>query len=226
MAHPPPPKPTPPPGQAPGIALETRSVAEETETPVYLIGPAWGLWTHHDAKRFTKPCRTKLTNGLLQCGFCKAIGRKWRCYVPLAEADTLQPFVIVGGVRLGAEVGRIPCFTPCRVSRNKGVTARVRLFADTKADTAAQLIGRQMATHSKPLDLWGYLLRLWADRELAEFYGMPLASERGTAKPDQPVRYEPPEREPGLAHASEAFGDVLAARIRASMKANEKCDEN
>lgn len=155
----------PPPEIPHELRWSYRKLAASTHVDCRWVGPVHGLITHHSS--VTKPCRAKLSGGVLECPLCTAhLTTRWRGYAPALTFQAERIVVLVGidaGKQLSAwNPGRAITVrrgstqtAPVTVREYEGLAARVQ--------SAAFLRG---GPYEHGVDLWPWLCRLWGDQEL------------------------------------------------------------
>jgi hypothetical protein len=160
-------EPVPPPSIPDALRWSFCGLKPSDSTDVRWIGPVHGLITHHTG--VTKPCRAKLTGGVLPCELCDAkLPPRWRGYAPAVTFHGKR-VVFLLGVDTGTKLHQVAAGTALTFFRGPGATAPVdfRLYDGmaAKLKSAAFLPG---GTWGKGTDLWPWMCQLWGDLELTK----------------------------------------------------------
>lgn len=135
----------------------------------FVAGPLVGVHVHWSAS--SKPCRKKLTGGLLDCPFCSAeLRARWLGYLPLFE-HTGKRMVVTISETLGDRASALLFGTDVEFYRTNGARdpLRIRHPSDySRSATPASL------SKTGPQDIRRWLVHLWQDRDLAAFFAQQL----------------------------------------------------
>jgi len=165
--------PTPPVVSLP-MALRWRveRLAPEDVIQGWIAGPCVRVTTHWTGKA-TKPCRTLMTDGKLEC-HCQThrIAKRVTGYMPIIAKDGDRCVLVVSDT-LALKVQRIPHATTVTVTRPRNPTSAFKVKQEN-ADALSSTMARKVQA-AGPQDIKPFLLHLWQDPELtvhfaAEFY--------------------------------------------------------
>jgi RNA polymerase subunit RPABC4/transcription elongation factor Spt4 len=156
------------------------------EVNAWLVGLMVGVETHWLGR--TQPCRRYITGGLMKC-YCQTskLASEWKGYVPLLDENEVQCFAIIGS-RYEEQANKINLFKPVVVTRLKRAGSPVMVkesaWTDREAPTAN---GKQVA-----LDIRPWLLKLWKDEELTNWFAAhPENSDDAAAPRLNPEDFSP-----------------------------------
>ena len=157
----------PPPQLPPHLRWRRVKVPPGINAGYMKAGPGW-FGTCHFNGQVTKPCCAVLTDGQVECPWCKWT-KRFTCYLPVfATSHTKQDRLVVQGAKRSWETWQELKFGALvNVVRGKGSRDTV-LF--TPAARGAITCDLSKLTCRGEQNIGGYLLHLWQWRPLTEFF--------------------------------------------------------
>ena len=134
------------------------------ERNCWLVGDIVGVETHWLGR--TQPCRHYLTNGRMKC-YCQTsnLGVEWKGYIPLLDENAVQCFAIIGE-RFADLAYSMHLFSRVTVSRLRSAGAPVCVKESDQPDGLFPF----PETHKRKRDIRPWLLKLWGDESLNEWF--------------------------------------------------------
>ena len=159
----------------------------------WVAGPLVGIPVHWADN--SKPCRKKLTGGLLTCPYCVSELRlRWLGYQPVWDQRGAQLVVTVsetvGPMCKVLAFGTATCFWRSAGQRDP---LKVRVLQPLELGRFPDAWHR-----SGSQDIRRWLLHLWTDRELAAFFEAAILKEAGQSVPSDPQSPQPVQSAPAL----------------------------
>lgn len=187
---------------------QNEKVPGGTSFPAWITGKCFWCKAHHFG--VSTPCREHLTDGALQCTWDH--GRKppvWLGWLPLVR-ESGQPVCAVVQGYSEPEIVKLTLGREVIVKRDKGKGKPIEVLP-----TASNRIFRDLPKYlasDAAFERW--LLRLWSDAKLAEFFGVSgIPDKRGHCPSDNAVSlpHEQPAPLPRTVRADDprTIGDVL-----------------
>ena len=129
-------------------------------------GPHVGVFTHWIGR--TVPCSSKLTDGVLPCRLCSPDSEQsWTGYLPIRGLHGEKDIVMFGR-REKDGVARIPYASPIVCMKGRTPKSPIKISIKHFAEWNCPFLGRVRSQD----DIRPFLLKLWKDRELIEYFGL------------------------------------------------------
>lgn len=171
-------------------------VPNKTKAGGWKAGEVYGLYCHHVGN--TKPCADDVTNGGLECSYCKlGIDQVFRAYLPLWDRDYNLRHVLIGQDVFEA-ADRIPFRHTMTLSR--ALASRAPLVVNDEPLFVRLL--PDGPPWNAPVDMLTICLTLWNDDPITQWLKLeklPTAVEKGNEQ---------------LKSNGEKFGPMTAAAAR------------
>lgn len=151
----------------------------------WLAGPIVGVEVHY--AHGSRACRRCITDGGMKCAFCESqIPTTWRGYVPLWDEQGIKCVTLIGQRYLPL-AQEIPHLSPVLVTKTKRQGCPIRVEASGWSSGKPPITGPEMGAQ----DLRPWLLRLWKDKELADWLKDHPDTLPATIEEAEPVKVSP-----------------------------------
>jgi hypothetical protein len=163
----------------------TVTIDRAQEVVGVVAGPIVCIDSHYDTVlNCSKPCRRCLTEGALPCTRGKNCTPREIGYLPVWEKTTQAGLVVLVSRTVCLKHYSLPIHEPIRISRpDAGNNPALRIHPLTGED-ARQSVFKSLRARPRQ-DIKPYLLHLWQDRTLCDFYGVPFVASVKTADQTQ-----------------------------------------
>jgi hypothetical protein len=162
-------------------------------------GPHCGIATHYPGQ--TKPCHSRITTDALECRYCKAeMALGWTGYLPYFD-ETGRKMVVLFGRDMKDAVSQIPFGAAIKISKGKWQAAPVIITENQWSVIPCPYLGRLRCQQ----DIRPWLLNLWGEKELCEYFGL---------VPQEIPLPEKPKPVPKARFPKEALPPKLGERFR------------